>query len=121
MQFSSAEIFQRDDGRHLASEPHLRVQILTLDYQAAPQFFDGYHGELLIQIHDGAALLSTRNAERRMEVGDQALLVDGEAFMLNPVEEGKTVRAQYIWAPGPNPCKTCWETSGRFFDVRKTT
>jgi hypothetical protein len=44
------------------------------------------------------------------------LLVDGEAFRIDPVEGASGV-VELVWTPGPNPCRTCWEIDGRFFGV----
>jgi hypothetical protein len=44
------------------------------------------------------------------------LLVDGEAFRIDPVEAASGV-VELVWTPGPNPCRTCWEIDGRFFGV----
>jgi hypothetical protein len=45
--------------------------------------------------------------------GDQVLLTE-EPFRDEAVDEAEGV-VQLVWAPGPNPCRTCWEADDRFF------
>ncbi|MBU1535722.1 hypothetical protein KKF84_10405 [Myxococcota bacterium] len=116
MYYFSSDRIRNEANKHLASEPHIRIQILTIPYRAGQKLFDEYHGELLIQILDGSAILQTLNEERALVPGDQVLLEDGEGFVLRPSEKEKTVKAQFIWAPGLNPCKICWENYGKFYE-----
>ncbi|MBU1410377.1 hypothetical protein KKC22_02555 [Myxococcota bacterium] len=117
MYYYSIDKIKNEENRHLASEPHLRIQILTMSYRKDAKRFDAYHGELLIQILDGSASLETAKEKAVLAPGDQVLLVDGEGFILNPAEEAKTIKAQFIWAPGLNPCRTCWENFGKFYEL----
>lgn len=119
MDYFSSELFAKADNRHIASEPHIRIQVLTISYREDVDFFDKYHGELLIIIHSGAAKIQTRAKEKILKTNDQVLLIDGEGFILNPVDKLEEVKAQFIWTPGPNPCKDCWEISNRFYKEDK--
>jgi len=93
----------------------MRVQVITIPHVHEDRPFDQYHGELLIQVLDGSGLLKTVNSEITMHVGDQALLMNGEGFSLRPTVESAHVKAQFVCAPGMNPCKTCWEEHEKFF------
>src|SRR5579862_1946373 len=106
-----------DKGRHFASEPHLRIQMLRVpgaEHEQRKDLFGGYHGELLVLCMKGRCRVETENAGLDLAEGDQALLVDGEPFRIvgNDAEDAAV---EMIWAPGPNPCRFCWETDGKFF------
>jgi hypothetical protein len=103
-------------GRHFVSEPHIRIQVLPVPVraQAAEALFERYHGELLIHCLEGVALVVTDRESCRLAEGDQAVLLDGEAFRIDRVEEVPGV-VELVWTPGNNPCRTCWENNGRFF------
>lgn len=116
MNFLPKTVFQNEqESRHLASEPHMRIQIMKISSTASQELFDRYHGELLIIIWSGDAVLKTKDGIQRMGIGDQCLLVDGEPFNLRPETEGKEIVAQMIWSPGMNPCEECWKSDGKFF------
>ena len=105
------------EGRHLASEPHLRIQVRRVPGTAHEQrrdLFGGYHGELLVICLKGQCRIETGSSGLDLAELDQALLVDGEPFRLlgTGVEDAMV---EMIWAPGPNPCRTCWDADGKFF------
>ncbi len=115
---SRERLLSHSGGRHFASEPHLRIQVLPVGLFApsstrAGAFFDAYHGELLIICLVGGCSVTTKAGSVNLAQGDQALLVDGEAFRLDSSTPEATV--QLIWAPGPNPCRSCWERDAGFF------
>jgi hypothetical protein len=89
----------------------LRVPVRSGD---GGPFFSNYHGELLIHCLDGACVVRTAKDEVQLDQGDQVLLLDGEPFRIDRVEDQEGV-VQLIWTPGPNPCRTCWESDGKFF------
>ncbi len=120
MNFFSSEIFNNCDNRHIASEPHIRIQILTIQFREDADFFENYHGELLIIIHSGTAKIQTRSEEKTLSDNDQVLLIDGEGFILNPLNESEEIKVQFIWTPGPNPCKFCWELANRWYGDEST-
>jgi hypothetical protein len=84
MQCFKASQGKGEENRHLVSEAHMRVQVITIPHAHEDGLFDRYHGELLIQVLDGSGLLKTVNSEITMQVGDQALLMNGEGFSLGP-------------------------------------
>lgn len=94
---------------------------MQIPYRERTDLFDQYHGELLIQILEGTATIRTAESKQQMEAGDQVLLVDGEPFNLNPTNTIEEILAQFIWMPGLNPCKTCWENYGRFYNKENST
>ena len=97
-------------GSHVASEAHVRVQVLAVEQQENPELFSGYHGELLLLALKGTCMVWAEGDWVALVEGDQALLIDGEAFCLEPA--GDEVLVQFTWMPGPNPCETCWENIG---------
>jgi hypothetical protein len=102
-------------GRHIASEPHMRVQVLTLTTESSKEFFDTYHGELLIIVLEGSLKLTTIDRSEILNRGDQALLIDSEKFNALPADGHSEVKVEYIWAPGNNPCKFFWEVDNKFY------
>lgn len=110
MKFIPETVFTRADSRHLASETHLRIQILEIpNTDAPPGFFDIRHGELLIIVLSGSGVLETRDASQSLKKGDQALVTQSESFRLVPSAQPSDLFVQMIWAPGPHACKTCAE------------
>lgn len=120
MNYFSSQTLSEATGRHIASEPHLRIQVLSIPADASSEFFDHYHGELLLLILEGKAKIRTPESEIELSQGDQVLLVDGEKFNILPASGYNEVKVQYIWAPGPNPCKFCWELDNKFFGNNAT-
>jgi len=115
-----ARLLDHHGGRHLASEPHIRIQVLPVRARSEDDgsLFAEYHGELLIHCLDGACRVRTASDRVELAAGDQVLLVDGEPFRIDHVEDHEGV-VQLIWAPGLNPCQTCWENNGRFYGPPK--
>ncbi|HVH42783.1 MAG TPA: hypothetical protein VM925_10590 [Labilithrix sp.] len=115
-------------GRHFASEPHLRIQVLPVapkggfahSSRRADGLFDRYHGELLIICLAGTCTVTTETDAADLREGDQALLCNGEAFRVDRRHEEEAAVIQLVWSPGPNPCRACWETDRRFFEPRRT-
>jgi hypothetical protein len=110
-------LLAHDGGRHFVSEPHVRIQVLPVPAPgsgASDQLFSNYHGELLIHCLDGRCVVKTAKDEAELGQGDQVLLVDGEPFRIDRIENLEGV-VQLIWSPGMNPCRTCWERDGKFF------
>lgn len=95
------------ESRHLASEPHMRIQVMRIDTVSTTDLFDGYHGELLIMIWSGNAVLRTAEGSQPLKAGDQCMLVDGEPFKINPEAEGAPIVVQMIWSPGTTRCEKC--------------
>lgn len=107
-------------GRHFASEPHLRIQVLPVPPSSERrELFENYHGELLIICLQGFVTVRTVKKEFPLEVGDQILLIDGEPFAIDSNGETESL-VELVWAPGLNPCKTCWEQAQPFFDKPST-
>lgn len=114
---SRARLLDCDQGRHYASEPHLRIQVLRIPggrNQPAEDLFGNYHGELLIVVLQGRCRVETATSSLDLGEYDQALLLDGEAFRIVGVADDEAV-VELVWTPGPNPCRVCWEREGRFF------
>jgi hypothetical protein len=113
---SRARLLDHHGGRHLASEPHIRIQVQPVPVRASDgaPFFTRYHGELLIHCVQGACRVETERAACELAQGDQVLLFDGEGFRIDRSNEHDAI-VQLIWTPGPNPCRTCWETDDNFF------
>ncbi len=112
--FLKDNVTNREDG-HLASEPHMRVQIRTLTLESSTEYFEKYHGEVLLIVLDGEAIIRTMGKTEILGKGDQALMIDGEKFNILPADEHSKVRIEYVWSPGSNPCKFCWEIDNRFY------
>jgi hypothetical protein len=110
------QLLTHHGGRHFVSEPHIRIQVLPVPVGAATgeSLFGRYHGELLIHCLQGACLVITHGESCQLAEGDQAVLLDGEAFRIDRVEDAPGV-VELVWTPGSNPCRTCWENNGRFF------
>ena len=108
--FPRSRLLAHRGGRHLASEPHIRIQVQPVPVHAATgeALFDAYHGELLINCLLGDCLVVTARESCALAQGDQALLLDGEAFRIDRAGDHESV-VQLVWTPGPNPCRTCWE------------
>ncbi len=102
-------------SRHFASEPHMRIQVLDISNKAPDTpLFDTYHGELLIICLQGSVDIRTDGQTTRLNLHDQVLLVDGESFSFDPVSSEPPI-IQFVWAPGMNPCRKCYEVYGGFF------
>jgi len=82
--------------------------------QPTRNLFGNYHGELFIICLEGGCRVVTQSSSLTLADHDQVLLVDGEPFRIDGITEGDAV-VELIWAPGPNPCRVCWENDGRFF------
>ena len=95
----------RSKGRHVASEPHLRIQVLEFKTGAEPPRPFAFHGELLLITLAGQATVRTAKGRWPLGVHDQFLLMDGEPFAVEATEQDAVV--QFVWTPGPNPCPTC--------------
>ncbi|MBI5627909.1 MAG: hypothetical protein HY953_03235 [Candidatus Rokubacteria bacterium] len=107
-----------DEGRHFASEPHLRIQVRRIPGTSTEQrqsLFGAYHGELLAICLKGRCSVETANTGLVLGEMDQALLVDGEPFRIVGIDIEDAV-VELIWAPGPNPCRFCWEVDRKFFE-----
>lgn len=111
-----------DKGRHFASEPHLRIQVLPVsagELGRSKELFGGYHGELIVICLQGRCRVETSTSALDLAEHDEALLVDGEPFrVVGAGAQGAVV--QTIWAPGLNPCRFCWDRDRKFFDDRST-
>jgi hypothetical protein len=82
--------------------------------ETAPERFSGYHGELVVLALKGRCRVHTKTSFMDLDERDQALLEDGEPFRVVSLDdEGGVI--QMLWAPGPNPCRTCWEADGVYF------
>ena len=114
---SRAHLLAHYGGRHFASEAHLRIQVLPVPVTGAGdprELFAGYHGELLVLCVQGGCSVRTKDGSNQLDEGDQALLVDGEPFAIDRIDERDGV-VQLVWTPGMNPCRVCYENNGRFF------
>jgi|GEM_PF-2704179 hypothetical protein len=107
-----------DQGRHYASEPHLRIQVLRIpgarNQPAKEPLFGNYHGEVLVVALQGRCRVEAATSTLDLGEHDQALLLDGEPFRIVGVVDDEAV-VELVWTPGMNPCRTCWEREGRFF------
>lgn len=106
---------QETESRHLASEPHMRIQVMKIETKTYRELFHGYHGELLIVVWSGTALLETATESQLLNAGDQCLLAGGEPFKVEPEAEGTSIIVQMIWSPGVNPCEECFSSALKFF------
>ena len=79
--------------------------------------FERYHGELLIICLVGGCTVMTEKQSADLREGDQVLLCDGEPFRVDRRAADDAAVVQLVWMPGPNPCRTCWEANGRFFET----
>ena len=113
MEVWTSDYLLRKAGQHIASEPHIRVQILEISSSLPGGY--SYHGELLLLILRGTCAVRTEKEDRMVNVGDQVLLADGEEFKIALLNEDSPVIVQMVWAPGMNPCKVCWDNNARFF------
>lgn len=114
---SRSSLLATSEGRHFASEPHVRIQVLRLPRakQGPPRdLFSGYHGELLVICLDGRCRVETEGGGHDLSAHDQAFLADGEPFRVLALDDRDAV-VEMVWAPGPNPCRTCWERDSKFF------
>ena len=107
----NAEYVLRRKGSHIASEPNVRIEVHEVVSAIRPP----YHGELLLVILHGTCRVRTAKSWQIVNAGDQVLLVDGEEFEIAPVVDQETATVQFIWMPGLNPCRVCWERDNRFF------
>lgn len=119
MEVWTAGYLLRKAGQHIASEPHIRVQILEISTSLSASY--SYHGELLLLILRGTCALRTEKENRIVNVGDQVLLTAGEKFEIALPNDSSTVIMQMIWTPGINPCKVCWDNDARFFSGEKAS
>jgi hypothetical protein len=114
---SRKRLLDFDKGRHFASEPHLRIQVLSVSPTETGQpadLFSAYHGELLVLCVKGRCRVETKESGIDLAELDQVLLLDGEPFRLVGIE-GEQAVVELIWTPGPNPCRACWEADNKFF------
>jgi hypothetical protein len=114
---SRKHLLSFDGSRHFASEPHVRIQVVRIPGIGGKEqkdFFAGYHGELIVICLEGRCRVETRDSGINLAEMDQALLLDGEGFRIVTLD-GDAAVVEMIWTPGPNPCRFCWETDGKFF------
>jgi hypothetical protein len=104
LRFSRQQLL-RASGQHLASTPHVRLQVLAITQTSAAPPFARDHGEVLLVVLAGSCNLVLDKDQHPMVPGDQALVEDGEAFML--FSKNADAIVQFVWLPGPNPCKPC--------------
>ena len=112
-----ATVASVDTGRHFASGPHLRIQtveVSRLPRGTEPELFSGHHGEVVILCLKGRCRVHTVTSYVDLDERDQALLEEGEPFRVVSVD-AETALVQMRWAPGPNPCRTCWQADGVYF------
>lgn len=100
-------IANETESRHLASEPHMRVEVMRIETKSTSALFDKYHGELLIVIWSGNATLHTASGAQLLQAGDQCLLSNGEPFKIEPEINGNAIVVQLIWSPGLSQCDKC--------------
>jgi homogentisate 1,2-dioxygenase len=105
----------RSDGSHITSEPHVRMHVTSVTQEHPSDLFENYHGELLLIVLKGRCAVVSSTEQHHLNQGDQALLVDGEAFGLRTDEDEALV--QFVWMPGVNPCETCWTNYSRHFNA----
>jgi homogentisate 1,2-dioxygenase len=110
-------LLEHHGGRHFVSEPHVRIQVLPVPVRSGDgeALFANHHGEVLVHCLAGTCVVRTALDHVELAGGDQVLLVDGEPFRIDRVE-GQEGVVQLIWTPGMNPCRTCWERDGKFFE-----
>ena len=109
-----ANLLDCGPGRHFASGPHLRIQVVRLSAgDGGREYRQPRHGDALAICLQGQARIEGEAATCDLDERDQALLSDGEAFRLQALNGEALV--QLIWSPGPNPCQECWELNNRFY------
>ncbi len=124
MQKFTTEMFSTLGSEHIASEPHMRIQIVIItNHYVFSGYFDNYHGELLIIVLEGRINLRTSSGLlEELTEGDQALLVDGEGFNITKSSPSiADAKLEFIWSPGPNPCQICWEMNNNFYSKTITS
>jgi len=111
-----SRLLDHHGGRHFASEPHIRIQVQPVPVRSGDgePFFKSYHGELLIHCIQGSCMVETARESCELAQGDQILLTDAEPFRIERAGDQEGV-VQLVWAPGMNPCLTCWERDDKFF------
>lgn len=117
-QYLSIDYIKNCENRHIASESHIRIHLSEIQYKNEEHYFD-FHGELLIIIIEGTGIIKTKLKEIEVNTNDQILLINGESFFFTAKNENTTVKAEFVWTPGMNPCKDCWEISNRFYREEK--
>lgn len=100
--------------RHLASEPHIRIQVITIPYYDGDKYFE-FHGELLLIALKGEGYVKTKKRKIEFKKDDQVLLTDGDPFYLSSKAPDTAMIVQFIWTPGLNPCEHCWNIANRFY------
>jgi homogentisate 1,2-dioxygenase len=118
MEIWTADHLRQKAGQHIASEPHLRIEIQEVT--SSMRLDTLYHGELLVLILHGSVNVRTEKGLQKVSPGDQILLSDGESFELILRDEHSSVTVQMIWTPGLNPCEVCWEHNNRFFSEQSS-
>ena len=122
MQYWKKEtLLNLDEGRHLASEPHMRIQLMRIDTTPTADLFDRYHGELMVIAISGGIVLHLTGGTQLLNEGDQCLLAGSEPFKLGPEAEGTASVVQMIWSPGLSACKECWENNASCFQDAAST
>lgn len=111
MEYWNAEYLLRNKGNHVASERHVRIDVHDIVSPIRPP----HHGELLLVILHGTCSVRTEKSSHIANAGDQVLIVDGDEFEIAPVVDKDIATVQFIWTPGLNPCRFCWETNNRFY------
>lgn len=109
-------------NRHYISEPHIRVNVSTIPqsvWEDSQKLFDHHHGEVLLIILSGNGVVNTQTKTIEVNEGDQILINDGEAFNVLPDRNIESIRVQFVWTPGLNPCKTCWERDSKFYNKNR--
>lgn len=86
-------------GNHVASESHIRVQIVDIPkIELKPWLLS--KGELLIIALLGSCIISTESEKQQLFPHDQVLLVEGERFSICRCHSEEQSIVQLIWTPG---------------------
>jgi hypothetical protein len=98
------------EGRHIASESHVRIQILSIpgmSPELRSDYFDAYHGELLIVGLRGSCRVEGPTSYVVLDETDEVFLSAGEPFRIVGIDPSGAA-VQMIWTPGiSDPCAVC--------------
>lgn len=86
-------------GRHIASEEHVRIQVLDVKPgQREPTQI--LRGNLLINVLRGKCLVRVNSSQEVLGEGDQWLIEKGDIIAIMRASQDEEVAAQLIWMPG---------------------
>jgi len=86
-------------GRHIASEQHVRIQVLEIKPGSRdPWAVD--RGSLLITVISGHCHVRANEKQATLGPGEQWLLDEGDLVAVTRANQEEEAIVQYLWAPG---------------------